>query len=59
LTPDAYFDAPTRIRKLANKRKKQPAVVLIVPAPSGMNCAVDPADPAHRFVVDWGDTAPE
>jgi hypothetical protein len=23
-----------------------------------LNCAVDPADPAHRFVVDWGQIAP-
>jgi hypothetical protein len=22
-----------------------------------LRCAVDPADPTHRFVVDWGDTA--
>src|SRR6478736_8992013 len=36
LTPHAYSDAPARIRKPANKRK-QPAVVLTVPAPSGMN----------------------
>src|SRR5271166_247790 len=36
LTPDANFDAPTMIRNLANKRKKQPAVALTGPAPSGM-----------------------
>jgi len=37
LTPDAYFDAPARIRKLPQTSEKQPAVVLTVPAPSGMN----------------------
>ena len=40
LTPDAYFNAPTRIRKLANKRKNNQPWVLTVPAPSGMNCVL-------------------
>jgi uncharacterized metal-binding protein len=38
LTPDAYFDAPARDQEARKQAKKQPAVVLTVPAPSGMSC---------------------
>ena len=38
LDPDAYFDAPTRTRKLENKAKANAAAVLTGPAPSGMTC---------------------
>jgi hypothetical protein len=40
LTPDAYFDAPARDQEARKQAKKQPAVVLTVPAPSGMSCGM-------------------